>query len=82
MQCSAIYTATQCSDIAATGLIIMLLPMLACLILLAFASAALIRAHIAERAASHARKPNRYMQARAASAKRYTASRANLTIDH
>lgn len=65
-----------------TGLIIMLLPILLCCILLAFAVYQLAQAHLAERAAAQARKPNRYMQARAQAAMRYTARRSNLTIDH
>lgn len=64
------------------GLIIMLLPILLCLLLLGFATYQLAAAHIAERAAAHARKPNRYMQARADAAMRYTRRRANITIDH
>lgn len=82
MQCLETYNATTCASIANTGLIIMLLPLLLCGLLLAFACYQLIQAHIAERAAAHARKPNRYMQARAEAAERYTRSRANLTIDH
>ena len=53
------------NDIQQIGLVMMLLPMLAMLILLGFALYQLAIACAAEREARNARKPNRYMQNKA-----------------
>lgn len=53
------------NDIQQIGLMVMLLPMLAMLILLGFALYQLAVAHVAEREARNSRKPNRYMQNKA-----------------
>lgn len=53
------------NDIQQIGLFIMLLPMLAMLILLAFATVQLALAVHADRTARNARKPNRYMRNKA-----------------
>lgn len=53
------------NDIQQIGLVMMLLPILAMLILLAFATVQLALAVHADRTARNARKPNRYMRDKA-----------------